>query len=406
MRNVVIVGGGHVGLTLLGELIESRDSHGCEVSMLRCRNVGEKRDELLPTGSTIVMKHIPDDVEFVTDTSGVRVAWAFSESGRQLLAGADVIFITVPDIPELRIRIYETLFFAERTRRQVIVLVRAGQGGQLIAADMLRRARDSALDVVLVEDSFYGTRAAGPVVEYKRKLSVNVSCYGLMPGEAISKVRSLFPLGHMISRSSWPELIPEPGIRLLFDPLGYIIHSGVALYRPNLAHTRMGVQYNHYVDGIDPVLARRLDALDHERVELARAYGVSLETFPSILHRQYGLPLIDDFYLMIQSCRSIYRSMSLPSVRALSKSRYVLEDLPALRTVGWLAERAGVSLPATADFMAESMTAASSLGVEMSALAGYEPYLNSIDGGISEIIDLASDPVKRAGLSAETAKIP
>jgi len=327
------------------------------------------------------------------DMHGTRHLSLDSITGMKALLGARLVFVTTPDIPHIRMRLYRMLFEPRRTRKQIVVLVRAGQGGQVVVADILRRHPRPELDVVLVEDAFYGTRVSGDAVRFKRKKSVNVSVYGYTAHGTVDEIRKLFPLGSRIGRRSWPDIVERPGIGLLFDPLGYIIHAGVAFAPKNLERTRRGVQYLHYIDGISQELAEQLDSLDRERVALAARYGASTSRFPEILERQYGIPARDSFFDMMQSCRGIYQSLSAPSIEDLCASRYVQEDIPALTTVAWLAERAGMDLRETLSFATNIRITLRDLGVDERAVRGYRPSLNEIQGGVAELRDLVTQPV-------------
>lgn len=232
----------------------------------------------------------------------------------------------------------------------------------------------------------------GSRVQFKRKISVNVAIYSLAPEAALAALRRMFPLGDQIGRPSWPDMHVCGGIDLLFNPLGYIIHVGVALARENLEKTRKGIRYTHYIDGISPALAERLDRLDKERVLLARELGAEAQEFPEIIQRQYGLPPQDSFYAMMQSCRGIYRSLSSGSIEELRDSRVLLEDVPAFYTIRWLADSIGLEMPHTEAYFREVLAGLQDIGAESSDYTMYLPYLEKIDTGIEGVKQLLHHP--------------
>ncbi|WP_224386170.1 NAD/NADP octopine/nopaline dehydrogenase family protein [Pseudonocardia sp. ICBG1293] len=388
MSGIVVIGGGHVGLTLLTDLVCLEEHQDLHPTLLFVRENAQAR-----ASGTITRTNLLDGEQDSVRLRADHFESLHSPCADALLSRADHIIVTVPDIPVLRLELLRRIAGLRSLAGKVITFVRAGQGGQPVVANWVRgtpQLRDAS--IVLVEDSFYGTRVAGAHITFKRKLSVNVSVYSRTPQIAITRLRELFPLGERIGRTSWPEIVVRSGTGLLFDPLGYIIHVGVAFYARNLARTHAGHRYLHYTDGIDRNLAPLLAQLDEERVQLAQAYGVETETFPQIIERQYGLPYRSDFYEMMQSCREIYRSTSCASLAELRHSRLVREDLPGLRTIRWLADVAGIALPATERYEAEVERTATSLGVSASDLNGYSAQLALIPADVSFLRSVLEAP--------------
>ncbi|WP_037714877.1 MULTISPECIES: NAD/NADP octopine/nopaline dehydrogenase family protein [Actinomycetes] len=388
MPDIVVIGGGHVGLTLLTDLVSTQKSHGFRPTLLFVRRGSGQR-----VFGSLTRTNLLDGRQDSVELRAGHFGSLYGEDADVLLDRAEHIVVTVPDIPALRLELMDRIAGLGRLAGKVITFVRAGQGGQPVVADWVRRTPQLRnASVVLVEDAFYGTRVSGAHIAYKRKFSVNVSVYSRTPESAAERVRALFPLGAEIGKQSWPDVAVRPGIGLLFDPLGYIIHVGVAFHSRNLVKTRAGRRYLHYTDGIDRELAPLLAALDQERVDLARAYGVKTETFPRIIERQYGLPHRSDFYEMMQSCREIYRSTSCASLAELRQSRLVREDLPGLRTIRWLADVAGVTLPVTERYETEVARTALDLGVAQADLDGYLPQLAEIRADMPFLRSLLVSP--------------
>ncbi|BFU47385.1 hypothetical protein KRMM14A1004_56220 [Krasilnikovia sp. MM14-A1004] len=390
----MVIGAGHVGLTLLTDLVSTRELHGLNASTLFVRDVsGSPEQRIRELCGTVTRTNMISGERDSVEVGPQHFSHLHGERAQAMLEAAQHIIVTVPDIPAVRLPLMERIARLESVAGKVVTFVRAGQGGQPVIAEWVRRTpqlRHTSL--VLVEDSFHGTRVAGTHISYKRKLSVNVSVYSRTPRAALDRLRGLFPLGHLIGRPSWPDIAVRPGIGLLFDPLGYIIHVGIALDRRNLEKTRAGIVYQHYTEGVHRELAERLDALDRERVFLARAYGVEAQRFPRIIERQYGLPYQPDFYDMMQSCRDIYRSMSCTSIEELRRSRIIREDIPGLRTIRWLADVAGIRLPVTERYEMDVMRTAAELGVHGSDLVGYVPELSAVPGTVPHITSLLTAP--------------
>jgi len=397
MTDIVIIGGGHVGRTLLVDLIASQDIHGKEAKLLFFRsNDDDVKNRIAQASGTVEFEEVLSGstahVEIDPGLFGT-----FDDPGAvEAISNASVIFITVPDIPALRLEIFRKLGTDVDLKGKTIVLVKAGQATQPVVADMIRRGHPLADADVIFAESFYGTRAEQRNIVGNRKLSINISILSPDSERALDKLRQCFPLGQKIGKPSWPDFTVLSGVDLVFSATAYFLHVAIVLHPRNFAMTQAGVQYNHYLDGIDQVLAQQLDAIDRERVALGRAYGVQLERFPEVLNRQYGLPILPDFYDMMQSCREVYKSMSSPkSIDILQRSRHILEDVPALYTIEWLMQRAGIAMPATAAYVAEVDQALSKLDIDQSSLVVHRPLLAEIPGGSHEIAYLLNGSHQR-----------
>jgi opine dehydrogenase len=185
-------------------------------------------------------------------------------------------------------------------------------------------------------------------VAFKRKESIGVAHYGEDYAASEAVVRRA--LGG--ARSRMGRFMLRRPSALLFDPLGYYIHSAVTLDPSNVVRTARGETYLHYSEGIEPTLAAQLDLMDRERVVLADAYGVAAETFPQILHRQYGHKPRADFYQTMAETGYLYRSRSPDCLHALRAGRTLREDIPALFTILGLAAAERISVPVTNSFAA------------------------------------------------------
>ncbi len=393
MTDIVIIGGGHVGRTLLVDLVATQHIHR-KVSKLiffRPRDADVKNRIAQLAGTVCFKEILSGSVTDVKIDLNLFCSFDDPEAAKAILDAA-VIFVTVPDIPSLRLEIFWKLGANFDLKGKTIVLVKAGQASQPVVADMIRRGHPLADADVIFAEAFYGTRADERSIIGNRKLSVNIAILSRDPALALDKLRQCFPLGSQIGKPSWPDFSVLNGIDLVFSATAYFLHVAVVLHPKNFTLTQAGVQYNHYLEGIDQPLAQQLDAIDRERVALGRVYGVELERFPEVLNRQYGLPVLPDFYDMMQSCCEVYKSMTSPkSIDALQKSRHILEDVPAIYTIEWLMERAGIAMPTTTAYIAAVNKALPNLDVDRAALRVHRPLLAKIEGGPNKIADLLND---------------
>jgi opine dehydrogenase len=314
---------------------------------------------------------------------------------------AKTIVVTLPDAPQTRLALFNQLQETKLVNdpAKTIVLIRGGQAGQPALSQMIRDNPNWKASVVLVEDSPYGTRVKGLDIAAKRKDSVEISVLGDLGDDTrgLAAMREMFPLGEEISMPSWPDFPVVPGSEMPWR-FGYAIHPAVAFDPVNVAKTRAGQVYLHYVEGVHPALGERLGRLDAERVDLAAAYGAESETFPQKLERQFNLTWNRDesFYDTMQRSASFYKSTSYPTVEKLMGSRYPQEDVPGLFTMNWYARKAGLYLPEHALYESDIRGMLGELGMTDEHMAqhleGYMPTMNRIEGGVPEIIQLLNEP--------------
>ncbi|MEU2855254.1 NAD/NADP octopine/nopaline dehydrogenase family protein [Streptomyces syringium] len=361
----VIVGGGHVGLTLYADMRRTRPTANVQVVSSRVPD---------SAGAPLTMRDIlTEEVHTVPSrrTDFLQNDRAVSEA----LAAADCVVVTVPDIPKVRSSVVSRLLELLAHRPVSIVMIRGGQGGALWLAEHLADPRAAAWEVLLVEDSLYGCRAQGSHIEYKRKDQIGAAHYGQDPK---------LPLEALARALGEPEWLSRFTLRtpseLVFDPLGYYIHTAVALDPSNVVRTARGERYLHYSEGIDPTLGEQLNAMDTERVALAASYGVESETFPQILQRQYGHQPQSNFYATMAATRDLYRSLSPSDVECLRLSRTLREDIPALFTMLELARVQNVPMPTTRAFADALPYLMDRIGLAITDIERYPPLARGMDG--------------------------
>ncbi|WP_414041539.1 NAD/NADP octopine/nopaline dehydrogenase family protein [Acidithiobacillus sp. M4-SHS-6] len=389
MQNVLIVGGGHVGLTLAVDLELRKHETQLSPQVLLMRKEGHPFQNRLP-GQLISMENIITGGTALCDFPKQNV----HTMGSDLSAVTEVIsgiVVTLPDIPNLRLGMLEWIKTKFPRGGIIIVLVRGGQGGQICIIDEWRN--DPILrrfDIVLIEDSFYGTRYLNHKIAYKRKISVNVSAFGPNPDHALSFLRSMFS-GPSVEVGAHQFKLVRP-LDLQFDPLGYIIHLAVALDKINLKLTEKGIQYIHYCEGVHEGNAELIETLDQERVNLAMHYGANTLRFPEILRMQYGLQECSSFLLLMKSTKSIYRSMSPASLEDLRTSRLVNEDVPALLTMEWLARQCDEALPLIKNYVSATKASLHELGMSLAAHGEYVRRMDAAQLDRRSVVDLLTNP--------------
>ncbi|MER6452723.1 NAD/NADP octopine/nopaline dehydrogenase family protein [Streptomyces sp900105245] len=361
----VIVGGGHVGLTLYADIRRLRPTADVRVVTSRVPDW---------VGSPLTMRDILTNEAHTVPSE--RTDFLPEEpAASRALAAADCVLVTVPDIPKVRSAVVERLLELLAHRSVSIVMIRGGQGGALWLADRLSDPRAASWEVLLVEDSLYGCRVQGSRVEYKRKDQIGAAHYGQDPKIPLEALADALGEPWWLSRFA----LRSPS-ELVFDPLGYYIHTAVALDPGNVVRTARGERYLHYSEGIDPTLGGQLDAMDSERVALAASYGVESETFPQILQRQYGHRPRSTFHATMAATRDLYRSLSPADINDLRLSRSLREDIPALFTMLELARVQSVAMPVTKAFAGALPYLLDRIGLTPADIDRYPPLPAGMDG--------------------------
>ncbi|WP_109523698.1 MULTISPECIES: NAD/NADP octopine/nopaline dehydrogenase family protein [Nocardia] len=334
---VAIFGGGHVGRTLSYDLAGRADVD------LFTSSPESNRSRTMRNIFTKSERHVSLD-------SGHREHGLDSSVFGRVVDGAEFIFVTVPDIPGLRMDIVDRILSRNLRSDVVLVFIRGGQGGMPWLYHRLSVDARPPVTAVYVEDSFYGTRVGPQFIDYKRKDSINIAVSGPGGNDVVARLQRLFGVEH--KGQPWPALASKSALGLLFDPLGYIVHTATLLDPVNIARSERGECYLHYSEGIHAQLAPRLAAMDAERVDLAGQYRCRAESFVEILDRQYGHRVDGTFFEVMRATGTFYRSYAPSSLAELRASRALWEDIPALATVLRMAAHVGQRMPVTEEFAA------------------------------------------------------
>ncbi|WP_157693247.1 hypothetical protein [Burkholderia gladioli] len=168
MDKIVIVGGGHVGLTLAVDLHRRRAETQFTPHLVLLRGSNHPffhRND----AHRIRLENIISGERESSDFPAEQVH-AIDDHAAALLDGAALVIVTVPDILPLREQVFEWLGRNAGGLPLNLVFVRGGQGGLISLLSRHRSDRNLRhASMVLVEDSFYGTRYILDKIEFKRK---------------------------------------------------------------------------------------------------------------------------------------------------------------------------------------------------------------------------------------------
>ena len=181
--------------------------------------------------------------------------------------GARLIMVTVPASGHRDVAAQMAPYLSDG---QIIVLNPGRTGGALEFRQVLLK-NNCNCDVTIVETStfIYASRTTAEGVSHIYGIKQRVPVAALPATRTIEVLRVL--------RKAYPQFIPAENVLFTgFDNIGAVFHPLPVLL--NAGRIESKVAYEHYRDGVTPSVARVLEALDRERLAIARAFGV-LDTF-------------------------------------------------------------------------------------------------------------------------------
>ena len=233
---------------------------------------------------------------------------------------------------------------------QSILLIQGGTGGSLVVRRELRAAGcRAAVDVSEMDNYPYSlgwpepTRVKLTIV--KRFLQV-----ASLPASRVERV--LGPL-----RAAFPQALAAPSILTTgLTNMNATLH--VANMVGNIGRLEgSGNAYRFYAEGYTPSLITLLEALDAERLAVARAYGAQVPGIHQWLLNTYGLggdSLRETFHRLTHEPTGPYQwTPTPPSLQ----HKYVIEDVPCrLVAISELGRAASVGTPVIDGLITQTST--------------------------------------------------
>ncbi|MGD2148254.1 MAG: NAD/NADP octopine/nopaline dehydrogenase family protein [Anaerolineae bacterium] len=217
---------------------------------------------------------------------------------------------------------------------QVLILNPGRTGGALEFANVLREKQVTArVTVAEAQSLLYACRLIGPararITGIKREIRV-AAFPAARTDTVIEAVRPLLP-----------QFVPAGNVlETSFDNVGAVFHPGTMVLNANRIES--GEDFGFYRD-MSSSVTRLLEAIDRERLAVARAFGVELESASEWLRRSYEGVAGETLLERIRSNRA-YHDIKAPK---RLNARQILEDVPTgLVPLVSLGALAGVQTPA------------------------------------------------------------
>ena len=246
------------------------------------------------------------------------------------LASTEVIMVVVPSSAHSDIAKTIAPYLKDG---QIIVLHPGRTCGALEFEKTLRDNGCTANAIIAEAETFiYASRSDGPAQAriFRIKDAVPLAAFPATSTEIV--LRKI--------NEAYPQFID--GINVLhtgLNNMGAIFHPTLTLLNAGWIEATHG-DYQFYIDGVTPSVARMLETLDRERVTVASSLGFRARTAMEWLQLAYDTTG-EDLYDAIHNQPGYY-GIKAPSTLS---HRYIFEDVPmSLVPIASLGERYGVSV--------------------------------------------------------------
>jgi opine dehydrogenase len=214
---------------------------------------------------------------------------------------------------------------------QIVVLHPGRTGGTLEFVHVLREC-DCGADVTVAEAEtlIYACRSEGPAQARIFRIKDAVPLAALPAARTPTVLQAL--------AAAYPSFIDGRSVlHTSLNNMGAIFHPALTLLNAGRIESTGG-EFQFYIDGVTPSVARVLEALDRERVTVASSLGIRARTGMEWLRMAYDATG-EDLHEAIHN-QSGYRGIKAP---ATLKHRYITEDVAmSLVPIAALGQRYGV----------------------------------------------------------------
>jgi len=243
---------------------------------------------------------------------------------------AHVIMVVVPSSAHADV----AKGLAPHLKRGQIVILHPGRTCGAIEFAKVLRDNGCKADVTIAEaETFiYASRSDGPAQAHIFRVKEAVPLAALPATRTEHVLKAIQP--------AYPQYID--GCNVLqtgLNNMGAIFHPALTILNSGWIEATHG-DYQFYIDGVTPSVARVLEALDRERVTVASSLGIRARTALEWLKLAYDTTG-EDLHEAIHNQPGYYGIKAPPTLN----HRYIFEDVPmSLVPIAALGQRYGVSV--------------------------------------------------------------
>lgn len=270
-------------------------------------------------------------VRMTGEIEGFGAVQVATSAMREAVSGADVVMVVVPATAHR--------FVAEEAAACLqdgqIVVLNPGRTGGALEFQQVLRAKGCRASLLLGETStfLYASRALSRSEARIFRIKNSIR-FATLPAYWIPEVLPVL-------NQAFPQFAPGDNVLSTgMENIGAIFHPALTLLNAGWIETTRG-DFDYYIGGVSPSIARVLERLDCERVAVATSLGVHTVSAREWLYLTYDSPG-RDLYEAIQNTGS-YRGIRAPHNIL---HRYVSEDVPmSLVPLASLGKMLGVPVP-------------------------------------------------------------
>jgi opine dehydrogenase len=248
----------------------------------------------------------------------------------EALAESDVIMVVTPSSAHRDIAEH----CGPHLRDGQIVVLNPGRTCGAIEFRKVLQDCDCRADVTVAEAGtfIYASRSDGPAQARIFRVKEAVPLAALPATRTARVLEALCP--------AYPQFIDGGDVlKTSLDNMGAIFHPALTLLNAGRIESTHG-EFQFYIDGVTPAVAKVLEVLDRERVTVAASLGIRAQTALEWLQMAYDATGAD-------LCEAIHNQPGYYGIQAPPSlnHRYIFEDVPmSLVPIAALGRRYGVSV--------------------------------------------------------------
>ncbi len=248
----------------------------------------------------------------------------------EAVKNAHVIMVVVPSSAHVDI----AKGLAPHLKKGQIIILHPGRTFGAIEFAKVLRDQDCMADVTIAEaETFvYASRSDGPAQARIFRIKEAVPLAALPATRTKSVLDAIQP--------AYPQFID--GINVLhtgLNNMGAIFHPALTILNAGWIEATHG-DFQFYIDGVTPSVARLLETLDRERVTVASSMGIRARTGLEWLKLAYDTDG-ENLYEAVHNQPGYFGITAPPTLN----HRYIFEDVPmSLVPIAAMGERYGVSV--------------------------------------------------------------
>ncbi|MBK8137078.1 MAG: NAD/NADP octopine/nopaline dehydrogenase family protein [Chloroflexi bacterium] len=296
---ITVIGAGHGGKAMAAELA----SRGFAVNLY---NRSYQNIEIIAERGGIELTFEDDDPVF----GPLRCV---TSSISEALEGSKLIMVVVPAFGHADI----AAECAAHLKDGQIVVLNPGRTGGALEFNQVLRGSGCTADVIVSEaETFLFASRSNRSAEAHIFRQKNTLPVAALPATRTQEVLTVL-------RQIYPQFIRAPNILYTsLNNMGAVFHPALTLLNAGWIE-ETGGEFQFYIEGVTPSIARVLERLDRERVTIATAMGIRVQSARDWLARAYSAHG-DTLHEAIHDNPG-YRGITAPSSL---KHRYITEDVP------------------------------------------------------------------------------